>query len=361
MRLHLQTIRHIKWGLVPCLCLALLMIPAVTTLAQTKDIKAGLVAGHPVLFRWVKHLQTTFIPEAEKRLEGTGYTLEFTEYYGGTLAPVGGELEAVEEGLAEIGTVHAVFDAAKLPLQNITYYTPFVSSKTDIILPVLDSLNRDEAILQQAWADNGLEYLGALGVDDYLLMTNFPIHTKDDLRGRKIGAPGPAANWLSGTGAVPIAGNFSTYYNDLKSGVFDGAIVFATAALPAKLYEVAPHITLVGFGAQFTGAIAANKSWFDALQPPIQSALKQAAQTYTTAYEKDLRESAAISLEKMKQNGAIIAPVNSALQSEWIADMSDLTKTWADTLDQQGHPASQLLEQYLDDLLKAGIKPSRSW
>ena len=44
-------------------------------------------------------------------------------------------------------------------------------------------------------------------------------------------------------------------YNEIKTGVYDGVIVFASAALPGKLYEVAPYITKVGFGAQYAGEI----------------------------------------------------------------------------------------------------------
>ena len=60
--------------------------------------------------------------------------------------------------------------------------------------------------MKAAWEANGLEYLGgAIGIDDYLLMTNFPVNSIADLEGRKIGAPGPAVNWLKGTGAVGVS------------------------------------------------------------------------------------------------------------------------------------------------------------
>ncbi len=41
---------------------------------------------------------------------------------GGALAKVGDELEAVEEGLAELGGISSLFDPAKLAVQNVTYY-----------------------------------------------------------------------------------------------------------------------------------------------------------------------------------------------------------------------------------------------
>ena len=71
--------------------------------AVADEINATIVAGHPPVFRWVKHASKTFIPAVNKALEGSGHSIKWSEQYGGSLAKVGDELEAVEEGLAEVG------------------------------------------------------------------------------------------------------------------------------------------------------------------------------------------------------------------------------------------------------------------
>ena len=168
-----------------------------------KDINATLAAGHPPVFRWVKHASKTFIPAVNKALEGTGHKIIWKEQYAGSLAKVGSVLEAVEEGLAEVGLVSTVFEPAKLTVQNVTYYTPFTSNNPTIISKMIDDLHKTNKDFQATWHENGLEYLGAgIGIDDYLLMSKFPVKSIADLKGKKIGAPGPAVNWLKGTGAV---------------------------------------------------------------------------------------------------------------------------------------------------------------
>ena len=97
------------------------------------DISVTIVAGHPPVFRWVKHASQTFIPAVDAALEGSGHSITWSEQYGGSLAKVGDELEAVEEGLAEIGLVSSLFDPAKLSVQNVTYFTPFVSSDSTAV------------------------------------------------------------------------------------------------------------------------------------------------------------------------------------------------------------------------------------
>jgi TRAP-type C4-dicarboxylate transport system substrate-binding protein len=60
---------------------------------------------------------------------------------------------------------------------------------------------------------------------------------------------------VQGTGAVAVAGNLNTYYEDIKSGVSDGASPSATGAWGAKVHEVAPYITKVNFGSSSRAAL----------------------------------------------------------------------------------------------------------
>ena len=155
------------------------------------DFSATIAAGHPPVFRWVKMFDEAFIPAVNKNLEGTGHTMTFTGQYGGSIAKVGEELEAIEAGLTELGTCQALFDPAKLGPQNVSYYTPFVSDDPRKVGGVIDDLHANEPRMLESYAENGVVYLGApITIDDYLLMTNFPVSGLGDLSGKKIGAPG---------------------------------------------------------------------------------------------------------------------------------------------------------------------------
>lgn len=332
------------------------------TAVRAETIDATYVAGHPPVFRWVRLAQEVFMPEVNKELEGTDYTINWDEQVGGSLAKVGDELEAVEEGLAEVGGISSVFDPAKLSLQNVTYFTPFVSSDPRLVVDVMDELHASNSKMTSTWEENGLEYLGGpIAIDDYLLMTTFPVNSIADLEGKKIGAPGPAVNWLAGTGAVGVSGNLTTYYNEIKTGVYDGVIVFATAALPGKLHEVAPYITKVGFGAQYAGAIAANKDWYDGLPEAVQNALKSAADTYKAAYLDDLDKAVTAGLEAMASQGATISEVDQAFRQQWADGMDNVAQTWAKQVDSEGKPGTEILGAYLEAVRAAGGEPVRNW
>ncbi len=346
--------------------LTFLLAPAlalsVAAPAMAEQFSATIVAGHPPVFRWVKMFPQVFIPTAQAELEGTGHSIVFSEQYGGAIAGVGEELETVEEGLAELGAVSSLFDPAKLTVQNVTYYTPFVSDDPQAVNALMDRLQREDPRMKARFDEFNLVYVGGpIGIDDYLLMTKFPVNGLDDLKGRKIAAPGPAINWLSGTGAVGVSGNLTTYYNELKTGVYDGVIVFASAALPGKLHEVAPYITKVGLGAQYSGSIAANKDWWEGLPEEVRAALTTAADAYRDAYHKDLAAFVDLAFARMAEAGAVIAQAPPEMRRAWADGMDNAAKAWAARLDEAGQHGSEVLSLYMEEMRKAGATPLRDW
>ena len=61
----------------------------------------------------------------------------------------------------------SLFDPAKLAVQNVTYFTPFVHSDATFVAEWMDQLQITNEAMKTAWADNGLEYLGgAIGIDE---------------------------------------------------------------------------------------------------------------------------------------------------------------------------------------------------
>ncbi len=353
---------HLAHRLAAVAALGLLATSTSVTEAAAEDYSATIAAGHPPVFRWVKMFDESFIPAVNANLDGTGHSISFMPQYGGSIAKVGEELEAIEAGLAELGTCQSLFDPAKLAEQNVTYYTPFVSDDVRTVSELMGRLQLEDPRLQQAYTDNGVVYVGApIAIDDYLLMTNFPVESLADLDGRKIGAPGAALNWLSGTGAIGVSGNLTTYYNLLKTGVFDGVIVFASAALPGKLFEVAPYVTRAGLGAQYAGAICANADWWAGLDPVVQTALLDAAETTHQWYLENLEGFVDLSFQKMGEAGATITDAPDDMRAAWADGMDNAAKTWAESLDAKGRPGSEVLKLYMDEMRAAGATPLRNW
>ena len=328
-----------------------------------QNIKLTVATGHPPVFLWVKILDEVLIPEVDKRLAAGGgkYKVEWTKAYGGTLVKLGGESKGVADGVADIAVVSTLFEAAKFPLQNISYFTPFGTDNIELVSKTVSDMQKSIPAMGDAWTKSGLIYLGGMALDSYHIWTKFPLNRVEDLQGKKISAPGPAANWVRGTGAVAVAGTLNSYYEDIKSGVSDGAIVFTTGAWGAKLHEVAPHITKVNFGAMFAGGVAINKSRFERLPPEVQKAIREAGDEWSAHYAKAQSALVATLLQNMVNAGAKVSELSDAERKRWADSLSPVAKTWAADTQGKGLPANEVLNAYTASLVKAGAKLPRDW
>lgn len=328
-----------------------------------QTIRLTAATGHPTVFLWVKTLDEVFLPEVDRRLAAAGgkHRIEWTRAWGGTLLKLGSESKGFSDGVADLGLVLTVFEAPKFPLHNVSYFTPFGTEDIALVDRTVADLQRRIPAMNDVWTRNNLVYLGGLALENYQIFTKFPLTRLEDLQGKKISAPGPAANWIKGTGAIAVSGNLNTYYEDLKSGVSDGVIVFGGAAASAKLFEVAPHLTRVNFGAMFAGGIAVNRNRFEKLPPEVQTAMREAAQVFSASYAKAQNEATEAALKRMVDAGLKVADFPEAERKRWADALPPVAKTWADELEGKGQPARQVLSGYMESLVKAGARIPRDW
>jgi len=344
------------------LALGAIVLTAVPAQAQ-KLIKLTAAAGHPPVFLWIKVLDEQFIPEVDKGLAAAGgkYKIEWTKAYGGTLVKLGNESTAMKDGISDLGFVATIFEASKFPLQNVTYFTPFGSDDIRLVTNAITDMQKKIPAMNDAWARNGLTYLGGAALDTYHLFAKFPVTRLEDLQGKKINAPGPSANWVKNTGAVAVAGTLNTYYEDIKTGVSDGALTFATGAWGAKLQEVAPYITKVNFGSQYAGGIAMNKGRFDKLPKDVQKVFIEAGKVYTEQFAKAQAALANERMQLMAKTGAKISDLSESERKRWADALPPIAKTWGAEIQSKGLPATEVLQAYMAALKKAGTKVPRDW
>jgi len=49
------------------------------------------------------------------------------------------------------------------------------------------------------------------------------------------------------------------------------------------------------------------------------------------------------------------------MRQAWSAAMDNAAKTWAEELDANGRPGSEVLKLYMDEMRAAGATPLRNW
>lgn len=337
-----------------------LVLPSI---ACAEEFRLTIASSHTTALPWVGVMHTLVVPESNRRLAAMGspHSIRWTETYGGALYKLENTLEAVEIGLTDIGWVGTLWELSKMPLQNVTYYAPFVTDDFQMIYEIMNELHDSVPALTDAWTAQNQKFLGGSVLDTYHLMTNFPVTSVADLRGRKILAPGPSATWLGGTGAVAVEGGLTTYYTQIQTGVADGVLTILTGAPPYRIHEVAPYITLVGLGGQLTGGMAINLDSWNRLPADVQDVLSELGREYSVGVASELGARYERGLRSMQAEGAIVSELPVEEKRKWLDGLPNIAGRWADATERRGIPARQVLGIYMNAVRARGGMPLRDW
>lgn len=342
----------------------LLLAPA--AFAQ-EVINLTVAAGQPTrAMRPLAMVSSFFIPEVDKRIKAAGldkkYKINWKEAYAGSLLKPTFVLQGISDGIADIGFEPTIFHPDKLPLEQISFVTPFTTSDVILVGKTIDKMHEQFPEYGAQYDKFGVIRLAGSSFDSYELFTTFEVKKFDDIKGKKISTAGAALQWLRDTGATPVQSNMTLYYNNAKTGVIDGFIIFPSSIPGMKYPEAAPHVTKVGFGAQYAAALIINKGVYNKLPPEIQKILRETGKAWTAAADKvqlDAGNEGFTSVSKFP--GGKPTVLSRAEQQKWANALPNIAREWAANMDKQGLPGTKSLVAYMDQMRKAGAKPARDW
>lgn len=327
--------------------------------AYAENITLRIGSGHPNgPAVYVADTANYFVPEVVKRVEAeTEHTIEFVEGYGGAIAGVAETLEAVQNGILDIGAYCMCFEPAKLFLHNFPYYAPFGPQ---------DSLQQMQAVRavydKTPWLTETFdkEYkqklLGLHGWDNYHLGTTEPWDTVEDLKGVKVGGAGPNLPWLEYAGAVPVQSTLPDGYLSLQTGVYNGWLMFPSAYLGFKFYEPAPHYTQIGFGAMAVNALTINAKKFAKLPEDVQKILVEVGRAYEDQAGESLNARQESGLAGLADVGAKLKVLPEEARTGWAKSLAAFPAKQAKEADGRGMPGTEVLTNYLEAVGATGYK-----
>ncbi|HEX7220242.1 MAG TPA: C4-dicarboxylate TRAP transporter substrate-binding protein [Burkholderiales bacterium] len=337
------------------------LLAAASVVAQARDYKMTIGSSHPPVLPWTIPLKSLVVAEANKRLKamGSSDTIQWTEAYAGALYDFNNTLEGVGDGLADIGWVGSLWEPAKQPLQNVAYYSPFVTGDFRALVEVQNRLMEKVPAFAAEWTKHNTVFLGAQVADTYHLVTKFPVKSLEDIKGKKLLAPGAIASRVHGTGAIPVDAGLPVFYNMLQTGVADGAVILITGVLPFKLHEVAPYITKVDLGAVFSGALAMNKNTWDGLPPHMKELFRGLGRDYAKMCADLVAEREAGAWAALaKMPNVTISELPAAERAKWAKALPDVAGDWAR---RNGEAGRQVLKIFMEEARTHGAKPLRDW
>lgn len=327
---------------------------------QTINLTA--IDGYPIRAMWVKEFSEFFIPQVDKRLAAGGkYKIRWNQAYGGQIVKPRGVLEGIQRGLGDIGVVTTPFHTDKVPMQALPYVTPFVTSNPALVARTMDRLAHEIPEVMGEFKLYGQVYLTtACALDSYQLFTKMPVKQLTDLKGRKIAGAGTNLRYLEGLGATGVSGPLTGFYNKMQTGVVDGSMLWAEAAVRFKFPEVAPYLLIANMGSVNTKVITVNAGTWKKLPPEVKKVLQEVAVAYRDHLAKLAVSKGKAAVAAYKKRGTVTVMSDEA-RAAWANGLPNLAVEWATNINTQGKPGTRMLTAYMNALRAAGEKPLRDW
>lgn len=342
-------------------CLPLL---AMQTQAQEK-IDLTFVSGYAPSFTWPRAFEEFFGPEVNRRLAEAGnYQIEWNYAHSGTIAKPGGEMDAMETGLGDLGVVIAPLHVDQVPLYNMAYVTPFSSVDIHFLQKTYQKIYEEfQSDFDADWEAVNQVALAATGpLPDYWVISTREVSSVADMEGMKIAAIGPNLRWVSPIGAVGVNAPASEWYQQINTGIVEGAIAWADVAGAQKLCEPAKFALDASIGGVVAHVLTVNADTWASLPEEVTAVMREVAPEYAR-YQADLavagRDRGTAFCEN--EHGLKITKMSDEQRVAWANGLPPLAKEWADEMDATGRPGSAIIQRYMELLREADQPIARAW
>jgi TRAP-type C4-dicarboxylate transport system substrate-binding protein len=326
--------------------------------AFAEDIRLRIASGHPTANTYVNLMNSFFVPEVTKRVAArTKHKVEFIEGYGGSIVKVADTLEGVQSGIIDIGGYCFCFEPSNLPLHAFQIMLPFGTMSPVKSVTLARGVYDKVPYMSKVFEDKYNQILlGLIADNGYNLGTNFEWKSVSDLKGRKLAGAGLNLKWLEYAGAVPVQSSLPDAYTSMKTGVYDGWIMFPSGYVNFKLHEVGKYYTEIGFGAITWHGLTISKNRWARLPKDVQQILVEVGREYEKLTGTVNEENYPKQLEQLKKVGATVRQLPDTVRVEWASSLKGWPQEKATELDKAGLPASQVLKLALQESEKLGHK-----
>ncbi len=338
---------------------------AIGPAGAAEKIRLTIISGNTHNYAPVGAAIKAFIPKVDDILARTGkYKISWIQGFGGQIVKVRGELDGVEGGLGDLGVVPAPFHPAKLSLYQIGYVTPFTSLDVQVTTSgMTDLLNTYPAMGKQAERFNQSVLAISGTAENYLLWTKKKITKFEDLKGMKVGAVGSNIPWVTAAGATPVTiKGLATMYNSLKTGIYEGAVLWQQAMAAFKFCELARYKLDTSFGAIANALLTVNMESWSKMPREVQAAVKKAAPTWSAAANKGILGGAKWGLgvceKKYRQETHVLTAEQ---KRQWAFAIPNIARQWAKRQDRAGLPGSKMLSTWMNYMRDNKQLVIRNW
>jgi TRAP-type C4-dicarboxylate transport system substrate-binding protein len=299
---------------------------------------------------------------ADEIAKRSGGRVEWEFYWMGALTKAGEELEAVQVGLAHVGSIAAPYYAGKLPLSNWNYAVPFGPGDAKMILEVTKRLLQEIPELRGELERYNQKILIPLVIDTYNLTSKRPIVRVEDFKGVKIASIGAYhPKILNAIGASAIHMPVAERYTALQTGVIEAEFLPWDISYAYKYHDYNKHATWVDMGAAMPTIVTINQPFWNKLPADLQQlmlAVAEEAMERNAELIKSRREEA---IAGFKAAGVTLHDMPFEERVKWANALSDIPGEWIREMEAKKLAGRRVMVRYLELLEEVGHQFPRKW
>ncbi|MFZ9259903.1 MAG: hypothetical protein EBV69_08025 [Oxalobacteraceae bacterium] len=324
--------------------------------AEKYTVKIG--SGHSPSWIHIALTQNFFIPEVKKRVkEKTGNEIEFIENWSGSSVKTTEVLEAVEQGVLDFGVYCICHEAQKLALNNFPMYLPFGPSNPEVSVRATRKVYDENPELNRQFEKYGQRLLTLVPFEPYNLVSRAAIQKASEVKGKKIGAAGPNAFWVSEAGALPVSVAGPDMYTSLQTGLIESMIIFLSVMDSLKLFDVAPNFVDVGFGSMTVTSLTVNNRRFNRFPKEVQNIISDVAKEMEAQSAKVTREMGDKTVSAIKSRGINVVTVSDADRRAWAEMLANTPREIAKKFEAENKlPMTQVMKAYIQATESEGYR-----
>jgi len=187
---------------------------------------------------------------------------------------------AVGKGVVEMGQGGPVYDIGNIPLANMGAGLPFAWATPEDQYDFWNIYKGGKALemLNEAYHEKGVHNIILVTHnDEYVALTNFPVNTLEDWKGRKMRTTGVYSKVMAALGASTVNLSLPEIYMGIQTGTIDGAVVGLSLLEEFKLKEVIHYIIMPPFSSCVGTTLYVNLNKWNSLPADLKEIVNKAA------------------------------------------------------------------------------------
>ena len=283
---------------------------------------------------------------AEQVEELSGGEMSLNIQWGGALFKAGAALSGIQDGVADMGTIIAVYFPQEMAPYRIADM-PLDNADAWVGMKATDEIMRTNPAMREAMAAQNLVYLGTFTTSAvHIGCAGTAIRSVEDIEGLKIRGVGAYGDTFGDFGANLVPMSIYDAYQGLDTGLLDCSQTYSYATAALKQQEVIDSYTLLDWGQTGALGIFMNKDAFDQLDDDQQQILLEAGASMSDELGRLITADNEAAIATMREAGVEIIDLPDEERAKLIEGGAKYIDEWVEQIDGMGLDGQAIVEEY---------------